>query len=181
MGNDDEDVKPEEIEKDEKPKEKDLEDLIEETEKNAQKVPSSDNSAKNPSDEEKNDKSGDLVDLTVKKSNEDKSQSYIDKKLAESNKPTSYPPIMMKSVQDAAELERFGRDHLVHELKRRDCKSGGTCEQLAQRLFAIKGLTKKKIPKKYRAKEVKKVVEPKLLPEKLGRNSYGRFREGRLN
>merc|ERR1712224_887161 len=139
------------IEKDEKPKEKDLEDLIEETEKN------------------------------VEKSKEDKSKSYIDKKLAESNKPTSYPPIMMKNVGDAGELERFGRDHLVHELKRRDCKSGGTCEQLAQRLFAIKGLSKKKIPKKYRAKEAKKVMEPKLLPEKLGRNSYGRFREGRLD
>jgi hypothetical protein len=98
------------------------------------------------------------IDMTKKKLTTERkflsSMKYTDPSL-NVKKQTDFLPIMMKTVESAGELERFGRDHLSHELKRRDCKSGGTCEQLAARLFAIKGLKKKSIPKKHRAKAPK--------------------------
>ena len=118
------------------------------------------------------DKTSD-VDMTKKKSTDERkflsSMKYFDPK-STAKKETNFLPISLLTVENAGELERFGRDHLSHELKRRLCKSGGTCEQLATRLFAIKGLKKKNIPNRHRAREPKPdakrpVVEDSYAPK----------------
>ena len=140
---------------------------------NSQKVPSSGNSENDQKTSSDEEKSNDLeVPKTLEEQIDEKIEEAIknDEKVIEKiigdakieppksetpiekQKPTSFPPIMMKSIKSVDELLNFDRAHLSNELKRRSCKAGGTQQQLAERLFAIKGLSKKNIPKKFRAK-----------------------------
>lgn len=72
--------------------------------------------------------------------------------------PIVYPPIPgfdtdkeNKLYPTSESLEQFGLEHLKHELMNRKLKCGGTLEQRAARLFAVKNLDVDKIPKKYKA------------------------------
>jgi hypothetical protein len=67
----------------------------------------------------------------------------------------SFPPILIEATEyvSAQDLERFGLDHLKHELVRRGLKAGGTLSERAQRLFAVRGISKKKIDKRLKAKK----------------------------
>ena len=102
---------------------------------------------------------------------------YIDPSLTK-DKQQNFDPIVIRWIKEATELHSFSREHLSHELKRRGCKSGGTQQQLAERLFAIKGLDFKDIPSKYKFKEPKKKVLPKLLPETRQSNKGKRHSAG---
>jgi len=115
------------------------------------------------------DEDAEVIDLTTKKPKEKRTfgmdMSYMNPKDTVS-KPTSYPPIAMKWVTSVIELQAYGRDHLMHELKRRSVKHGGTVEQQAERLFSIKGLSKKQIPANIRVKRAK--TPPPQIPVQDG-------------
>merc|ERR1712168_1530894 len=116
------------------------------------------------------DAEGELVDLTKRKDKDKRifgsEMTYMNPKDTKDERPTSYPPIAMKWVTSIIELKKYGRYHLQHELKRRGVKSGGTVDQQAERLFSIKGLSKKQIPANHRVKA--EPVNPPQIPVQLG-------------
>jgi hypothetical protein len=67
----------------------------------------------------------------------------------------SFAPIAIESSEYliAKDFEIFGLDHLKHELMRRGLKTGGTLSERAERLFAVRGVPKKKIDKRLKAKK----------------------------
>merc|ERR1712071_723140 len=116
------------------------------------------------------DAEGGLVDLTRRKDKDKRifglEMTYMNPKDTQGDRPSSYPPIAMKWVTSIIELRKYGRYHLQHELKRRGVKSGGTVDQQAERLFSIKGLSKKQIPVKLRMKV--EPTKPPQIPVQLG-------------
>lgn len=53
--------------------------------------------------------------------------------------PSAYAPVDLRQVGSAGELAALGLDHLKAELLRRGAKCGGTVQERAARLFALKG------------------------------------------
>ena len=73
-----------------------------------------------------------------------------EKKSSSDSSIEDYKPVDLESddFNTYQTLERLGNDYLKYELKRRGLKLGGTIEEKAKRLFSVKGLQDKDIPKK---------------------------------
>jgi len=65
--------------------------------------------------------------------------------------PKSFDSIKLNQVESLEFLQSLENDHLKAELQRRGLKFGGTGDQRANRLWSVKGLKWKNIPKKLKA------------------------------
>jgi len=81
--------------------------------------------------------------------------SGVTKALKEPIEEESFSPIDLESdvVSSCDDLEARGPEHLKAELARRGLKVGGTLQERAARLFAVKGLAQSEIPKKLLSKK----------------------------
>ena len=76
---------------------------------------------------------------------------------AKSSEVVDFNPVDLESttISVVGDLEAIGAAHLKAELERRGLKAGGTLQERAARLFAVKGLQQSDIPKKLLSKKVK--------------------------